>query len=427
MSKENRQTSTIAGLPLSDRVQIRAKAEQLNRAASPGLPKITPHNVETLVHELRVHQVELELQCQELKDAQVELEESRDRYRELYESIPIGYATIGGSGRIHDLNPAGMSLLGLPSTLGKHPNFMMFFVSEGDADVVARLCRSVLREQQPGSAELRMRKSDGRPFTAALHAEPVLTGAGKGERVRITFKDVTRTREVEESLRQQQVELEANRVELQDLMAKLFTAQEEERRRIACDLHDDHCQRITAMILEASSIEKLVRVAMPSLLPRMGALKEKLNGILDDFRHLTHELHPRHLDTVSLACSMRMHIKEFIDYTDLRVEFKEHDVPAHLPLPITICLYRLLQESLGNTRKHANAKEIVVELTGRKEEVELSVSDDGVGFDFADHKKGLGLRSMLERVRPLRGRVRLDSEQGRGTTVLINIPLPSGA
>ena len=427
MSKEKRQTSTISGLPLSDLVQIRAKAEQLNRAASPGLPKITPHNLEALVHELRVHQVELELQCQELKDAQVELEESRDRYRELYESIPIGYATIGGSGRIHDLNPAGMSLLGLPSTLGKLPNFMMFFVSEGDADVVARLCRSVLREQQPGSAELRMRKSDGSPFTAALHAEPVLTGAGKGERVRITFKDVTRTREVEESLRQQQLELEANRVELQELMAKLFTAQEEERRRIACDLHDDHCQRITAMILEASSIEKLVRVAMPSLLPKMGALKEKLNGILDDFRHLTHELHPRHLDTVSLACSMRMHIKEFIDYTDLRVEFKEHDVPAHLPLPITICLYRLLQESLGNTRKHANAKEIVVELTGRKDEVELSVSDDGAGFDFADHKKGLGLRSMQERVRPLRGRVRIDSQQGRGTTVLINIPLPSGA
>jgi two-component system sensor histidine kinase UhpB len=320
-----------------------------------------------------------------------------------------------------------MSLLGLPSTLGKLPNFMMFFVSEGDADVVTRLCRSVLREQQPGSAELRMRKSDGSPFTAALHAEPVLTGAGKGECVRITFKDVTRTREVEESLRQQQLELEANRVELQDLMAKLFTAQEEERRRIACDLHDDHCQRITAMILEASSIEKLVRVAMPSLLPKMGALKEKLNGILDDFRHLTHELHPRHLDTVSLACSMRMHIKEFIDYTDLRVEFKEHDVPAHLPLPITICLYRLLQESLGNTRKHANAKEIVVGLTGRKDEVELSVSDDGAGFDFADHKKGLGLRSMQERVRPLRGRVRIDSQQGRGTTVLINIPLPSGA
>ena len=83
MSKEKRQTSTISGLPLSDLVQIRAKAEQLNRAASPGLPKITPHNIEALVHELRVHQVELELQCQELKDAQVELEESRDRYRDV--------------------------------------------------------------------------------------------------------------------------------------------------------------------------------------------------------------------------------------------------------------------------------------------------------------------------------------------------------
>ena len=154
----------------SDIVRIPAQAESLNRAASPGLPKITPHNVEALIHDLRVHKLELELQCHELKDAQVELEESRDRYRELYESIPIGYAMIGGSGRIHDLNPAGMSLLGLPSTLGKLPNFMMFLVSEGDADMVTRLCRSVLKEQQSGGAELRMRKSDGSPFTAAgLH------------------------------------------------------------------------------------------------------------------------------------------------------------------------------------------------------------------------------------------------------------------
>ena len=71
-------------------------------------------------------------------------------------------------------------------------------------------------------------------------------------------------------------------------MTKLFTAQEEERRRIACDLHDDHCQRITAMILEISAMEKLVKVAMPSLIPRVSSFKARLSDILDDFRHLTH-------------------------------------------------------------------------------------------------------------------------------------------
>src|SRR4029078_7836005 len=205
-------------------------------------------------------------------------------------------------------------------------------------------------EGKQETIEFTMKKLDGTPFTAALQAAPVEHGEGKGERLRVTFKDVSRRRAVEEALRQHQMELEANRVELQDLMAKLFTAQEEERRRIACDLHDDHCQRITALILEASAMEKVIRSVMPSLVPRMISLKNKLSEILDDFRHMTHELHPRHLDTVSLSCSMRTYIKEFTDYTSLEVDFKESAVPPHLPMPITICLYRLLQANLGNTR-----------------------------------------------------------------------------
>src|SRR5262245_1309569 len=97
----------MAGLQPSDLARLREKAEQLNQRSSRALPKVTPQNVVSLVHELRVHQIELELQCQELQRAQVETEESRNRYRQLYESIPIGYATIGIDGGICDLNPAG--------------------------------------------------------------------------------------------------------------------------------------------------------------------------------------------------------------------------------------------------------------------------------------------------------------------------------
>lgn len=382
---------------------------------------MNPQPGESLVQELRVRQLELELKCQDLQRMQAETEESRNRYRELYESIPIGYATVDLTGRIYDVNPAGVSLLGIDHARQSN-NFYSFFAND-DGDAALLFFRKRLNQQNTGCCDLKMRKRDGGNFLAAVHAVPLKSGTGKGEGLRIAFQDITGRKEVEESLRQHKLELEANRIELQELMAKLFTAQEEERRRIACDLHDDHCQRITALILEASAIERLVKTVMPSLMPRVSSLKNKLGDILDDFRHLTHELHPRHLDTVSLACSMRTYIQEFREYTSLDVDFKDRDVAPHLPMPITICLYRLLQESLGNIRKHANARHVSVELSCRHQEVELRVLDDGSGFTCEDSKKGLGLTSMQERVRPLRGHVVIDSAPGQGTVVTVKIPL----
>jgi PAS domain S-box-containing protein len=338
--------------------------------------------------------------------------------------MPVGYLTVDLAGRMYDLNPLGASLLHLGEE-EKNANFFSFFSSSDDTDAVLLLFRRILEDRRPDSIEVNMKHLEGNVFVGALHAAPVESGEGKGKRLRVAFRDVTARKKIEESLRLQQMELESNRVELQELMAKLFTAQEEERRRIACDLHDDHCQRITALILEASAMEKLIRTVIPSLVPRMSALKIKLSDILDDFRHMTHELHPRHLDTVSLSCSMRTYIKEFSEYTGLDVDFQEQEMRTHLPMPITICLYRLLQESLGNIRKHANAKHVMVRLSGAGNQVELRVSDDGSGFNFAEKKPGLGLTSMQERVRPLRGRVAFESKQGHGTMVAVKIPVPS--
>jgi len=418
----------MAGLQPADFARLRKQAETLSRA-SRSVPKVEPDNVEALVHELGVHQIELELQCQELQRAQAEVEESRDRYRELYESIPIGYITIDSNGRIRDLNPIGASLLGIERIeVSQLKSFLFFFRNDDDVDNVMLFCRKVVADQETNYCEMEMKKIDGTRFMASLQAAPVRVGEGKGERLRIAFRDITRRKQTEEMLRQHQVELEANRIELQDLMGKLFTAQEEERRRIACDIHDDHCQRLTALILESSSLANQLKRAMPPLVPRLESMKEKLSEILDDFRHLTHELHPRHLETVSLAWSMRSYIKEFSDHSGLRIDFQEEGVPLHLPMAITICLYRLLQESLGNIRKHAHATSVTAKLSASQNELVLSVVDDGTGFKpgvMEGRKKGLGLTSMQERVRPLRGHISIDSGVGRGTTVTVRVPLPS--
>ena len=392
------------------------------------VPSLAPESVERLVHELRVHQIELELQCQELQRAQGEIEESRNRYRELYESIPMGYATIDCAGHIYDLNPAGTALLRVNGNKPKLHNFFSFFRKD-DVDAVILLCRNALSEQATGACESTMRRADETEFAAALQAVPVQTGEGRGERLRLTFKDVTSRKEMEEALRQHEKELEANRIELQDLAGKLFSAQEEERRRIACDIHDDHCQRITALILETRSIAILLQHTLPSLVPRIESMTARLGDMLDDFRHLAHDLHPRHLDTVSLASSMKTLIKEVMDYSSLRIEFQELDMPSRLPMPVTICLYRLLQECLSNIRKHADAARVVVRLSANPEGLEFFVKDDGKGFDFgliAGSRKGMGLTSMQERVRPLGGTVSIVSGHGMGTQVTVFVPLHRG-
>jgi PAS domain-containing protein len=146
----------VAGLRPSDLARLREKAEQLNRRPSHALPNVTPQNVESLVHELRVHQIELELQCQELQLAHQEVEESRDHYRELYESIPIGLLTITCSGKIYDLNPAGASLLGLAPEPRKLNNFFSFFSSD-DADMAQLFCRRAMAGEKADTIELKMK------------------------------------------------------------------------------------------------------------------------------------------------------------------------------------------------------------------------------------------------------------------------------
>ena len=405
---------------------LRRRAElNLSRLVKQSIPNLSPEHVQTLVHELQVHEIEVEMQCQELQRANHEIEESRTRYRELYESIPIGYVTIDMSGRMYDVNPAGGRLLGIDETKRVLNNFFFFFYDD-DVDRITLSARRVIEQKIIETGEYQMKRTDNGGFTAFLQAVPVQSGEGKEARIRVAFQDITQQKKTEAQLHRQQVELESNQAELRELTRKLFAAQEEERRRIASELHDDYCQRITAVILETGSISRSYQGSAPSLVPRMNTIRGRLAEILDGFRHLSHELHPTNIDTVSIASSLRNLIREISSHGTLGIEFKEEAVPASLPISITMCLYRLLQESLNNVRKHANASRVVVRLIGTSDEVKLQISDDGMGFETnrpAEGGKGIGLTSMQERVRPLRGTVSIESHAGHGTTVTAVIPL----
>lgn len=406
--------------------ELRRQAEQrLSRVIEQSVPSLKPESVATLVHELQVHQIELEMQCHELRRAQSEVEDSRNTYHELYESIPVCYVTLDRDGRLYNINPTGTALLKWDPQSHPIRSFFAFFSSQ-DVDRFTLFCRGVISGQEADTGEFEMKRLDGSTFFAAIQANPVKTGEGSGERMRVAFMDITGRKEADETLRRQHLALEANRTELQALTRKLLTAQEDERKRIARDLHDDYCQRLTAVILEANMLKKACEQNASYLIPGLTAMSHNLSGILNDFRTLSHELLPRNLGDTSLAVSLRQLVNEFKDKAGFDIKFFEQAVPQSIQVGTMTTLFRLLQESLCNIVKHANAKHVTVTLAGTTQRgVELVVVDDGVGFDTTgawDGQKGMGIVGMRERTRLVGGTFKVISQPGQGTTVMCVIP-----
>jgi len=169
------------------------------------------------------------------------------------------------------------------------PTFFLF-VNDSEVDRATVLCRQVVGQQTLGTCKLHMRKADGTPFFAALQVMPVTVGEGAGERIQIAFQDITCRKERDAQLRRQESELEATRTRLRELAAQRFTAQREERQRIARDLHDDHCQRITVLIMDANMVAKACSQQSPDLAARLAVVSTKLTALLNDVRTRSHDL-----------------------------------------------------------------------------------------------------------------------------------------
>lgn len=237
-------------------------------------------------------------------------------------------------------------------------------------------------------------------------------------------------KQAEEALHQNQLELHSYQTQLEELTSKLLTAQDNERKRIARDLHDDFSQRLAVLVLDVAALEQ-----RPPLLPELIAkslepVREQLEQLSDDIHKLAYTLHPTLLEHAGLQPAVEDHIHKMTERTGLHIVLKANDVPAAIRLEWSTCLFRVLQESLQNVVKHANATEVLVKLSGSSKGIGLSVADNGKGFDMRDmgaHQKGLGLISMQERLRLLNGFLRVHSRPADGTKVCAWIPSQGSA
>jgi PAS domain S-box-containing protein len=211
---------------------------------------------------------------------------------------------------------------------------------------------------------------------------------------------------------------------LADVSRRLIEAQEQERSRIARELHDDIGQRLALLAVELEQLHQ----DLPDLAEvrhRMGELEKQASEIATDIQTLSHELHSTKLEYLGPVAAMRGHCQELAEQTKVKVDFRSQDLPSPLPPDISLCLFRVMQESLRNAVKHSGARHVEVGLWGTPDEIHLSVRDRGVGFDSEAAKKGrgLGLVSMEERLKLLKGTLSIESQPKQGTTIHARVPL----
>ncbi|HZR59154.1 MAG TPA: PAS domain S-box protein [Terriglobales bacterium] len=226
-------------------------------------------------------------------------------------------------------------------------------------------------------------------------------------------RDITERKQAEEAL--------------SGVSRRLIEAQEQERARIARDLHDDVAQRLALLAIELEQVQQNPSVRPPEVRNRIDNLRKQTLEIVNDVQTLSHELHSSKLEYLGIVAAMRSFCKELGEQRKVQIDFKSHDLPTPLPLEISLSLFRVLQEALHNAVKHSGAGHFEVHLWGTSSEIHLAVSDFGGGFDTeaAMKGRGLGITSMKERLRLVNGDLSINSQPKRGTTVHARVPLNS--
>jgi signal transduction histidine kinase len=201
------------------------------------------------------------------------------------------------------------------------------------------------------------------------------------------------------------------------MSGRLLTAHEDERRRLARELHDDLTQRLARLAIDAGKLERGVAADASEM-------RKDLVRLSEDVHALSYRLHPSVLDDLGLVEALRAECHRVARHGDLRVEVDAPDFPDAVPNETSLCLFRVAQEALNNATRHGRASAVTVLLSPHDRGLMLTVSDNGKGFDptHSRERASLGLASMRERVRLLRGQLEIESTVGRGTTVVAWVP-----
>jgi PAS domain S-box-containing protein len=206
---------------------------------------------------------------------------------------------------------------------------------------------------------------------------------------------------------------------LTNLSGSLIDAQEEERKRIARDLHDDYNQRLAVLANDLEELAERVGDSADGVSQRLHQLWNGVSELAADLHGLSHTLHSSTLESLGLVIGVKAFCQEFADQQQMQVHFEHENVPNAIPADVALCLFRITQEGLRNIKRHSGANRAEVRLKGLEGKLHLSIADQGRGFDVnrRSPQSGIGIRSMEERLRSLGGHLEVHSRLMEGTRI----------
>jgi PAS domain S-box-containing protein len=281
-----------------------------------------------------------------------------------------------------------------------------------------RLQRAVQGALQTGSSyelDLEVVRPESIAKWEIARGEPVRDKSGQIIGLRGTVQDITERKHAEEALL--------------GMSRKLIDAHEQERTRIGRELHDDIVQRIALLTIELQQWDQQLPDSAVEVHDYIDQVRQRLLDMARDIQALSHRLHSSKLEYLGLAAAAKGFCNELSEQQKVEIDFTHKNIPKGVPKEISLCLFRVLQEALRNAVKHSGERQFAVELHGTEREIQLTVRDQGVGFDPHDaiNGHGLGLISMRERMQLVGGEIFFRSQPGSGTTIRASVPFSSGS
>jgi PAS domain S-box-containing protein len=340
-------------------------------------------------------------------------EQSAKQLHDLFEEASLGIAVEDLDGKVLRANPALCSMLGFEEKELCALSCSDFAQPEDSQEEWAlfQKLRAGLIDRY--SVEKRYVRKDGTRIWGSLSVSLLKPASGGAPLVFAFVEDITERKRAEEALSL--------------VSGKLIEAQEQERTRIAREIHDDISQRLALLVVELQQVEDAPPGSAVEVSSRIGEFRIQAFDILKDIQALSHQLHSSKLEYLGMVAAMKAFCKEFGDQQKMEIEFRSHGLKNPPPPEISLSLFRVLQEALHNAVKHSGVRHFEVELWEDSDEIHLAVNDLGAGFDTnaAKESRGLALVSMQERLRLVHGELSVESQPKRGTTIHARVPLTS--
>lgn len=332
----------------------------------------------------------------------------------IVESSKDSIISVDFEGMITSWNKSAESLYGYPASEAIEQPLKMLLLPEDYKQIAGNIEKIKLNGQGKIFETVRVGKDDN-PLHLEVTMSPVKDETEKVVGVATIARDISESKKVEKSERGKKI------------LQRLINAQEDERRRLARDLHDELGQQLIALILQLDDAKRLCKEE--TVCEKIDGIRLIAESIDKGIDSIAWELTPPILGNLGLVAAINKHIKEWSRHCAIEAELHAtKSKKVRFAKETEVHLYRIVQEALNNAQKYAKAKSVVVILEKRDDLIVLIVEDDGIGFDVKNkmkHQKGLGLTGMTERAELIGGKLEIESKRGRGTTIYVRIPASS--